>query len=530
VHSRNSARPHFSERRRGLLQLIGSAAVLGAAPGALVAPARAAEPAGLFTLGIASGDPSHDGFVLWTRLAPRPFEPGGGMPAEPVEVRWTIAADEAMRRVVRESVALARPESVHTVHVEVNGLEPAREYFYRFSARGERSTVGRATTLPSPGSKTAVLRFAAAGCQRYEDGHYHAWRHIAGERCDFVFHYGDYIYEYTVPPERARAPIVRTVPGVSGEARSLDEYRARYAAYKLDPDLQAAHAAAPFIVSFDDHEVRNNWAGDYGGRRTPRDAFRIRRAAAFQAWYEHMPLRSAQRPRGPDILAHRRIVAGDLVAMHVLDTRQHRSPPACGGGLKSSCPEAFDTSRTMLGEAQEQWLYAGLRARSARWTVLAQQVPLMPRNVHPEPGQQMLELDKWAGAAAARTRLLRAVKEAKAGPLIVVTGDVHHNCIGELKEDFADEASAVLGAELIGTSISSGGDGSDTTPRLDALVRNNPHIKFCNNQRGYIRHVVTPERWQADLRVLDKVSVAEGRVSTRRSFVVESGEPGMKDG
>ncbi len=482
-----------------------------------------------FALGIASGDPAHDGFVIWTKLAPRPADPDGGLTAKPIHVEWIIASDESMRRVVRSGRAAASPELGHAVHVELTGLEPAREYFYRFVALGEQSPIGRTKTLPAPGSNMAELRFAAAGCQKYEDGYYTAWRQIAEERPDFVFHYGDYIYEYNAPASRARPPVVRTVPGVTGESHTLDEYRQRYAAYKLDPDLQAAHAAAPFIASFDDHEVRNNWAGEFGGARETTALFLQRRAAAFQAWYEHMPLRRAQLPHGPNIVAYRRIRVGNLLTLNVLDTRQYRSRQACGGGRKPVCPEALDSARTMLGEAQERWLYDGFRADHARWTCLAQQVPLMRRDSDPDPTVYSIELDKWSGAAAARQRLLDAVHEARLRNLIVVTGDVHHHCVGELKQNFDDEKSATLGVEFIGTSITSGGDGADITARLQARLAQDPHVRFYNNQRGYVQHVVRPDRWQADVRVVDRVSTPGGQVSTRRRFIVEHGRPGLVD-
>lgn len=479
-----------------------------------------------FPLGVASGDPAADGFVIWTRLAPKPLQPGGGLPKRAIEVGWTIAEDEQLRRVVRKGSALAHPEVAHSVHVEVAGLEPGREYFYRFTASGEESPVGRARTFPAPGATAAEIRFAVAGCQQYEDGFYTAWRHIANERLDFVFHYGDYIYEYSARPQRKR-PIVRTLPGIAAESYSLDEYRIRYAAYKLDPDLQAAHAASPFVMSFDDHEVDNNWAGDISEQNTPVEQFLLRRACAFQAWYEHMPLRRAQLPRGPDILAHRRLQVGSLISMNVLDTRQHRSDQPCGDGARADCAEARAPDRTMLGAAQERWLYEGLRSPGARWTLLAQQVPMVQRDLDPDPSVRRLHMDKWDGASAARDRLLAAVAEARLANLIVVTGDIHHNCVGELKRDFADPASATLGVEFVATSISSGGDGSDTTARLRALLQQDPHLKFYNNQRGYVRHVVGPKRWQADYRVLDRVSVPDGAVSTRASFVVEDGRPGV---
>jgi len=522
----------LSSRRRSLLRAAGAAALLG-----LAAPLRAQsvvkrtvfddDP---FTLGVASGDPAPDGFVIWTKLAPKPWEQGGGLPNQAIEVDWSIASDETMRQVVRQGSTLARPELGHAVHVELEGLAPGREYYFRFGAGGATSPVGRAKTFPALGSVVPELRFAAAGCQRYEDGHYTAWRHIADERLDFVFHYGDYIYEYNTRPGRRKLPVVRTLPAaVTQESYTLDDYRRRYAAYKSDPDLQAAHASAPFIMSFDDHEVDNNWAGDVSSQNVPTAQFLLRRAAAFQAWYENMPMRRAQLPRGSDILAYRRLIVGNLLAMNVLDTRQYRSDQACGDGARVYCPEARDAARTMLGQPQEHWLYEGFRTSDVRWTLLAQQVPIMQRDLDPDPAVYSTHMDKWDGAVAARERLFAAASAAKVANLVAVTGDVHLNCVGELKRDFADPASATLGVEFVGTSITSGGDGSDTSARLRALQQQDPHIKFYNRQRGYVRHTVSPKAWQADYRVLDKVSIRDGRVSTRASFVVEAGKPGVSN-
>jgi alkaline phosphatase D len=523
--------PHGVERRRWL-RAFAATPLLGLSVPAFAqrAPKPIAFANDPFTLGVASGDPAADGFVIWTRLAPAPLQADGGLPRRTLQVDWAVAGDERMQHVVRSGSAIAHPEAGHSVHVELGGLDAGREYFYRFVAGGQASAVGRATTLPAPGSAVAGIRFAAAGCQKYEDGHYTAWRHIAKERLDFVFHYGDYIYEYSTAPGNRKLPVVRSLPGIGTESYSLDEYRLRYAAYKLDSDLQAAHASAPFIVSFDDHEVDNNWAGDVSVQDTPVELFLLRRASAFQAWYEHMPLRRAQLPRGPDILAHRRLTIGNLVAMNVLDTRQYRSNQACGDGVRVDCAEAREPNRTMLGPAQEQWLYDGFRRDAARWTLLAQQVPLIQRDLDRDPAVYATHMDKWDGAAAARERLLAAAAEARVRNLVVVTGDVHHNCAAEIRRDFSDPESPTVGAEFIGTSITSGGDGSDTTPRLNDLLRQDPHIRFYNSQRGYVRHVVSQSRWQADYRVLDKVSVPDGKVSTRASFVVEDARPGIQRG
>lgn len=518
--------------RRMLLRGFGTAALLTATGslfrgGVWGSPVFAASP---FALGVASGDPAPDGFVLWTKIAPRPFERDGGMPRKAVEVTWAVATDERVRQVTQQGTAMAHPELGHAVHVEVRGLEPERDYFYRFTIGDERSPVGRARTLPAVGASVAQLRFGVAGCQRYDDGYFTAYRQIATERFDFVFHYGDYIYENRVirPGERP-LPVVRALPGEPDEPYTLDDYRQRYAIYKRDPDLQAAHAAAPFIMSYDDHEVENNWAGDVSKENIPPELFLLRRAAALQAWYEHMPVRRALLPRGPDILAYRRFAVGDLLSLNVLDTRLFRSDQPCGDGVKANCREALEPQRTMLGDTQERWLYDGFKNTRARWTVLGQQVMVMRCDRDPDPQVLATSMDKWDGAVAARDRLLAAVEDARLSNLIVLTGDVHNHWAGELKKHFDDPNSATLGIEFVATSIASGGDGFDINDTFKTFFTQNPHIRFFNNQRGYVRHVVTPERWQADFQVLDKVSIRDGHISTRKSFVVEHGKNGLTD-
>jgi alkaline phosphatase D len=386
--------------RRTFLGGLGAAALLTATSGLLRggvwgSPVFAASP---FSLGVAAGDPAPDGFVIWTKIAPRPLERGGGMPRKAVEVDWAVATDERLRQVVQKGTATAHPELGHAVHVEVGGLEPGHDYFYQFTIGGERSRAGRARTLPPAGAPVTQVRFGVAGCQRYEDGYFTAYRQIAAEHLDFVFHYGDYIYEYRVvrPGERP-VPVVRVMPGEPDELYTLDDYRHRYAIYKTDPDLQAAHASTPFIVSYDDHEVDNNWAGDISEENVRPELFLLRRAAAFQAWYEHMPVRQAVLPRGPDLLAYRRLAIGDLMSLNVLDTRLFRSDQPCGDGIRADCREALDSDRTMLGDTQERWLYDGFQTARARWTVLGQQVIVMRHDRDPDPQVFALSMDKWDG-------------------------------------------------------------------------------------------------------------------------------------
>ena len=520
--------------RRDLLKRFGAvaAAALGvpaAATRALAQPVFAKYP---FALGIASGDPTPDGFVIWTRLAPEPMEPGSGMPNAGVEVEWELAADDRFRNKVLVGKAFARPELGHAVHVEISGLEPGRDYWYRFRCGRERSMQGRARTAPAAGADLARARFAVCGCQDLEQGWFDAFRHLAAEQPDFVYHYGDYIYEYRTrnfyrnPHEDLLIPCVRRHEG--DESTSLENYRQRYAQYKLDFNLQLAHAAAPWYVTWDDHEIVNNWVGDHEGwNKTPPEYFLLRRAAAAQAFYENMPLRRGAWPKGPEIQLYRRYAYGGLMDLHFLDTRQYRSPQPCGDGFEPVCADIDDPKATVLGDAQERWLLDGLRGSRARWNVLAQQVMMMSMD-RAEDDRVLLNMDTWAGYAPATRRLLKALQERRKADVVVLSGDEHQNIVGDLRLDYRDDRSPVLATEFVGTSITSGGDGGDKRPDADRLLAQNPHLRFLNDQRGYVLCEVTPDLWTTTMRVMDRVRVPEGRISTRASFVVERGQAGAK--
>ncbi len=520
--------------RRALLKRFGAtAAAMLAVPatttGALAQPVFLKYP---FSLGVASGDPLPDGFVIWTRVAPEPLEPGYGMPRDPVEIGWEVASDERFRSIVQKGTAVARPELGHAVHVEVGGLEPGREYWYRFIAGRDRSMFGRAVTAPAPGAAAARARFAVAGCQDYEQGHFTAFKRIAEARPDFVYHYGDYIYEYRTrnfyrnPHEALLIPTVRT--HIGDESHSLDDYRQRYAQYKSDFDLQLAHAAAPWFVSWDDHEIINNWVGEHEGfNDTPPEYFLLRRAAAAQAFYENMPLRRASWPKGPAIQLHRRYGWGGLMDVHLLDTRQYRSPQPCGDNFKPACADNDDPAITVLGEAQEKWLLDGLSRSKAQWTVLAQQIMMMPMDRDAGSGVTT-NMDTWSAYRVARQRLLKGLHERRRQDVVVLTGDEHQHMVGDLLLDPRDDRSPVVASEFVGTSATSGGDGGDKRPETDALLAQNPHMKFINDQRGFLMCDVTPERWTTELKVLDRVRTPDGALSTRATFVVERGAAGVK--
>jgi alkaline phosphatase D len=499
-----------------------SAAWPFAAMGGPAAPDRRVRTANYpFQLGVASGDPAPDGFVLWTRLAPDPIH-GGGMPPEDVPVDWEVADDEGMSKVVRKGTATASKDWAHSVHVEVAGLEPGRPYWYRFRAAGEISPVGRARTTPAVDAMPERFRFAFASCQHYERGYYTALRNMAADDLDAIVHLGDYIYEGGTSDNGVRRHN-------SPEIVSLEDYRNRYALYRSDADLQAAHASCPWVVTWDDHEVDNNYADDISEEEgVDPVAFLARRAAAYQAYYEHMPLRRACLPKGPDMQLYRGVRYGQLAAFSVLDTRQYRSDQPCGdGGGKAPCDGVFDPNASLLGGTQEEWLFGRLRGSDARWNVLAQQV--MMARVDRTPGDAVAwSMDQWSGYDAGRKRLLQFLQDTKVSNPVVLTGDIHCNWVNDLKVDFDSESGPVVATEFVGTSISSGGDGAEKRDDTDAMLAENPFVKFFNAERGYVRCELTPERWQADYRVVPKVRVPDGECLTRASFVVENGRAGAE--
>jgi alkaline phosphatase D len=473
-----------------------------------------------FQLGVASGDPAADGFVIWTRLAPRPLE-GGGMPAEAVEVAWQVAEDEAMQKVVAKGTAVANPEWAHSVHVEVHGLAPDRWYYYQFKAAGDTSPVGRARTFPLPHALPRQLRFAFASCQHYEQGLYTAYEHMAREELDLVIHLGDYIYEGA-----GRDGLVRKHAG--GKLTTLEDYRQRLAQYRSDPALQAAHALFPWLVTWDDHEVENNYAGAISERAgVPPEQFLAQRARAYQAYYEHMPLRRRSLPQGPDMQLYRRVAFGRLAEFSVLDTRQYRTDQPCGDGTKPPCPETMDPNATLLGSAQEAWLLDGLARSQATWNVLAQQV-MMARVDRAAGEREAYSMDQWPGYEVNRRRLLNFFDERKIANPIVLTGDIHSNWVNNLLVDFDDLGSRTVATEFVGTSISSGGDGSPTPRDLETTLAENPFVKFYNTQRGYVRCQVTPQRWQSDYQIVEYVTRPGAPLVTKGSFVVEAGTPGAQ--
>jgi len=510
--------------RRSLIRSAGAAAI-GFAGAPVILRAQSWFSDNPFTLGVASGDPAPDGFVIWTKLAPRPLEPHGGMPMSILPVSWEVASDDRFATIVAKGEARAFPDLGHSVHVEVAGLEPDRPYWYRFSIGSDRSPYGRARTLPRAGASVQSLKFGVCGCQHFESGFYTAYRDLALEDdLAFIFHYGDFIYEYRydynfangLPVPKVRSHLLRSLS-------SLDDYRIHYAQYLSDIDLQAARARHSFLQTFDDHEVENNWVQNIqqNGDEPP-EIFALRRQAAMQAWYEYMPVRAALIPQGPLIHANRALAYGDLATINLLDTRSFRSDQPCGDGFKPHCPGVSDPQASVLGQAQEAWLDANLGRHDTVWTCIAQQVMMMPldRRTHDEP-EKLFNMDSWAGYDVPRNRLMSRL--ARVRNAVVLTGDEHQNYAGLLYD--RDRPVAV---EYVTTSVSSGGDGQDVRPGSDRILAQNPQLKFINNQRGYSVCEVTPEAWQSRFMVLDKVSQPGGTLSRRATATVPRGSVSLE--
>ncbi len=474
-----------------------------------------------FTLGVASGYPGEHGVVLWTRLAPDPLK-GGGMGAQPIEVAWEVAHDECFRRIARRGVTLARAEDAHSVHVEIQGLAPARWYWYRFRTGAELSPVGRTHTAPAASAATSGLRFAFASCQHYEHGYYTAYRHMARDALDLVVHLGDYIYESSFGEHPVRAH-------TGGEARTLGDYRNRYALYRSDLDLQAAHAACPWVMIWDDHEVENDYADDRSQDLDPRTQFLARRAAAYQAYYEHMPLPASARPRGPDMRLYARLGFGGLGAFHLLDGRQYRDPQVCprpgrgGSNTVEGCAERSDPNRSLLGPEQERWLTEGLARSKARWNIIAQQTLMARTDQKPGPGSSFWT-DGWDGYPAARSRLLGALAERRVPNPIVIGGDVHAFYAADLKLDFDDPGSPAVATEFVTTSISSQGRPQE---RIAQILAESPHIQLADGRRrGYTRVTLSRDRALVEMQAVDTVKLPTSPISTLATFVVEDGKAG----
>jgi alkaline phosphatase D len=470
-----------------------------------------------FGLGVASGYPSAESVVLWTRLT-------GDLAQFSIPVRWDVFADESLKNRVSGGEMSADPAWAHSLHVEVQGLEPDRWYWYRFSTGDAQSPVGRTRTTPTAGAAVGRLRFIFASCQQYEQGYYGAYRHVLADAPDVVAFLGDYIYESTWGKDHVRSH-------GSPEPYTLEDYRARHALYRSDPDLQASHAACPWILTWDDHEVDNDYADDRPEDGMGREAFLERRAAAYRAYFEHLPLPPRMRPEGPRMRIHTHLDWGALARFHIVDTRQHRSWQACPrpnrrGGSNTvdieECPRLGAPGRSMLGRAQERWLERTLGESRAQWNLLAQTTPMAQFDQLPGPGRRAWT-DGWDGYPAARQRLLDFLHSRRIANPVVLGGDVHSFNVNQLKLDFDDPASPSVASEFVTTSITSQAWPQE---RLNQYLPDNPHMLLVDSRyRGYTRVDASAARMQVDLRAMESVQRRDAPCRTLASFTVESETP-----
>jgi alkaline phosphatase D len=492
----------------------------------------------VFPLGVASGDPLSDGVILWTRLANKPTT-GGGMPDRDIEVDWQVATDERFGDVVKAGTDTATSALAHSVHVDVRGLEPGREYFYRFRAGTVLSPVGRTRTAPARGSGGGELLLALACCQDFQNGYWPAFDAIAADGVDLVIHVGDYIYEYDpdsrFPDRRHTKP---QKPGLD-QLQTLADYRNRYGQYKADPQLQAAHHAAPWVLTWDDHETENNYANlvdesrDIGQSRQDPEAFARQRAAAYQAYYEHMPIRVRLTPGSPDLKIYRRLAFGDLMELSVLDTRQYRTPVPgdTSGGIGPADAGKANTAGTLLGAEQEAWFVDGLRASRARWNVVAQQT--MVGQLHGQlpvgHGTVLANLDQNDGYVPYRKRVLAAIRDSKAANPVVLSGDIHCAWVNDLRVDFDAPDTPVVATEFVATSISSAFFLISDEFVRENNARLNPHVRYYRgDRRGYTRIRVTPDDMRADMRIVETIGRRDVPATTDATWVVENGRPGAQ--
>jgi alkaline phosphatase D len=495
------------------------AAVPALADRTLAAPRRISFKADPFTLGVASGDPDATSVVLWTKLAPEPLSPDGGMPNEPVSVHWELAEDDAFKTVVQSGDVMAAPLLGHSVHVEVANLKPDRWYWYRFKSGDAQSPVGRTRTLPEAGAMPEKMRFAFASCQHYETGLYTAYDYMAKDELDLVFHLGDYIYE---GPGRDNQVRKHAAP----KLMTIADYRVRHSQYRSDAFLHKMHALCPWFVTWDDHEVENNYAAEVSERKAVQSPeFLLQRAAAYQAYYEMMPLRRVSIPRGPDMQLYRKASFGKLAEFMVLDTRQYRSDQPNGDKRSDLNAAALDSKQTLMGASQKKWLKDSLTSSHATWNVLAQQV--MMGMVDTAPGEEHgYSMDQWPGYAHERIEMGKFFQDKKIKNPVVLTGDIHSNWVNNLRVDDRQADKPIIATEFVGTSITSGGNG--TEQEVATLKAENPCVQFHNRQRGYVRCTLTAKDWRSDYIVVPDVSVPGGVSVNKASFIVEAGKPGAK--
>ncbi len=509
--------------RRGFFKSSGSAAMaLAAAPLLPLSAAAVIDAGPMFQHGVASGDPLADRVILWTRATPP-------APRSVVIVSYVVATDPGLTQVVLRGSTKTNPARDYTVKIDAGGLSPATSYYYRFSADGQNSPVGRTRTLPV--GSTARLRMAVVSCSNHAAGLFNAYRRVA-ERADLdlVVHLGDYVYEYG--PNQYGS--LRT-PEPAHEMLTLSDYRLRHAQYKRDADLQEVHRQHPMICIWDDHEIANDsWAGGAENHTEGVEGSWTQRVSqGLQAYYEWMPVRVV------DPLARQRnqraFQIGDLVDLVMLEerlsARSQQLPatipiPALGTTGFVQTGAFANPERTLLGTEQEAWLAARLRGSTARWKLIGQGVMFAQLKLQAAPlaagGGVFVNSDQWDGYQPARDRIYSVLKGDAGQPAVnncvLLTGDIHSSWAADLTQDPNNSNPATGGynpatgegsraVEFVGTSVTSPGlpdPGNNTANFLRSV---NPHFKFVDlNQRGYMLLDVTPQKVVAEYWFVDTVA------------------------
>lgn len=515
--------PSYS--RRSLLKYASGMALAGLANAPMVTPPWIERKPRFisypFTLGVASGDPMPGGAVIWTRLAPNPLDPDA-TGREPIPVRYEVALDQRFKRVVNTGGVVAYHANAHSVHVPIEGLMPGRPYFYRFMAGDEVSRTGRLVTAPAVGASVDQFRFAVASCQQYEMGYFSAYQDMIAQDVSLIVHLGDYIYESSWNGPARRMPV--------SDARSLTDYRALHAIYKTDSSLQDGHAFAPFISTWDDHEVVNDYAAEFDENYEPPETFLKRRAAAYKAYYEHMPLRATATPVGPDMRLYQRLFFGDMVEFNMLDTRQYRTDHPCqtpeeGGWQKidATCEERFDPNRTILGKDQERWFLGRFGRAGCRWNIMAQGMLFSKHDYKRGEGEE-IGSEYWDGYVESRNRVIKRVQDRDIKNAVCIGGDVHATYVCDVKADFDDINSDTVMSEFVTTSVSSPNDFWQWNAQS---LPDNPHIvDYTGEHRGYTLMDLTKDRMQVDMRAVKDVMDPQSTAFSAAKYVVENGKPG----
>lgn len=525
------ATPHRSPlpaRREVVLGATAGAAVVTTGAATLAAgPAQAAAPRAAFSHGVASGDPLPTAVVLWTRVTPTPeATPGSGKGAR-VTVEWEVAKDETFRDVVARGRTKTGTERDHTVKVDATGLTPGTHYAYRFRSGGVTSPVGRTRTAPEPSSTPDRLRIGVVSCANWEAGYFAAYRHLAQRTdLDVVLHMGDYIYEYRTGEYSARGEVVR-VTEPQHEIVTLADYRVRHGQYRTDPDLQRLHAVAPWVTTWDDHEIANDaWDGGAENHDPAAEgSWRSRAAAARRAYDEWMPIRlSGTSALGDGTTIYRRLQFGTLADLRMLDLRSYRSEQASHAALGA----VGDQDRTMAGAQQMDWLKSSLSSSAATWKLVGNPVMISPVTfaaVDAEVGQAMHEMggvippegipynvDQWDGYTAERRELIDHLGDHAIDNTVFLTGDIHSAWACEVPKNVGTyPLSRSVAVEFVGSSVTS--DNLDdilrVTPRsmsvgVEGIIRTaNPHVRHLDFDRhGWSVLTLTPSVAQMDWYIL----------------------------